>query len=50
MLGFAVALALGLVLALMRLSSVAIYRWAAGLYIEFFRGLPALLVVIAIDV
>lgn len=47
-LGFLLALALGLVLALMRLSSVAIYRWAAGLYIEFFRGLPALLVVIAI--
>lgn len=47
-LGFLLALAVGLVLALMRLSSVAIYRWAAGLYIEFFRGLPALLVVIAI--
>lgn len=47
-LGFLLALALGLVLALMRLSSVAIYRWAAGGYIEFFRGLPALLVVIAI--
>lgn len=47
-LGFAVALALGLVLALMRLSSVAVYRWAAGVYIEFFRGLPALLIFIAI--
>ena len=36
-LGFAVALALGLVLALMRLSSVGVYRWVAGIYIEFFR-------------
>ncbi len=47
-LGFALALALGLVLALMRLSSIRIYRWIAGAYIEFFRGLPALLIVIAI--
>ncbi|CAA9388502.1 MAG: hypothetical protein AVDCRST_MAG66-763, partial [uncultured Pseudonocardia sp.] len=45
-LGFLVALGLGLVLALMRLSSVGVYRWAAGLYIEFFRGLPALVVFI----
>lgn len=48
LLGFALGLALGLVLALMRLSSVAPYRWIATLYIEFFRGLPALLVFIAI--
>jgi polar amino acid transport system permease protein len=47
-LGFVLALALGLVLALMRLSSVAVYRAVAGAYVEFFRGLPALLVVIAI--
>jgi polar amino acid transport system permease protein len=47
-LGFLLALALGMVLALMRLSSVRFYRWIAGGYIEFFRGLPALLVVIAI--
>ncbi|HZG90226.1 MAG TPA: amino acid ABC transporter permease [Pseudonocardia sp.] len=47
-LGFLLALALGLLLALMRLSSIRIYRWVAGAYIEFFRGLPALLVVIAI--
>lgn len=47
-LGFAVALALGLVLALMRLSSVGVYRWVASIYIEFFRGLPALLIFIAI--
>jgi polar amino acid transport system permease protein len=47
-LGFILALALGLILALMRLSSVAVYRAVAGAYVEFFRGLPALLVVIAI--
>lgn len=48
LLGFAFALALGLVLALMRLSSVGPYRWLATIYIEFFRGLPALLVFLAI--
>jgi polar amino acid transport system permease protein len=32
----------------MRLSSIAVYRVVAGAYIEFFRGLPALLVVITI--
>lgn len=47
-LGFGFGLALGLVLALMRLSSVAMYRWVARGYIEFFRGLPALLVLIAV--
>jgi polar amino acid transport system permease protein len=46
-LGFAFGLALGLVLALMRLSSVPPYRWLATIYIEFFRGIPALLVFIA---
>jgi polar amino acid transport system permease protein len=45
--GFAVGLSLGTVLALMRLSSVALYRWIATVYIEFFRGIPALLVVIS---
>lgn len=48
LLGFAFGLALGLVLALMRLSQVGPYRWLATVYIEFFRGLPALLVFIAI--
>lgn len=43
---FAGGLALGLVLALMRLSPVAPYRWLATIYIEFFRGLPALVVMI----
>ncbi|HEY8371357.1 MAG TPA: amino acid ABC transporter permease [Pseudonocardiaceae bacterium] len=46
-LGFAFGLALGLLLALMRLSSVGPYRWIATIYIEFFRGVPALLVFIA---
>lgn len=45
---FAVGLSLGTLLALMRLSSVGPYRWLAVGYIEFFRGIPALLVVIAV--
>ena len=48
LLGFGFGLALGLVLALMKLSSVGPYRWFATGYIEFFRGLPALLVFLAI--
>lgn len=48
--GFVVGLALGMVIALMRLSSVGPYRWLAGLYIEIFRGLPALLIFIFIGV
>jgi polar amino acid transport system permease protein len=46
-LGFGLGLALGLVVALMRLSSVRVYRWLSGAYVEFFRGLPALLVILA---
>ncbi|MBV8933003.1 MAG: amino acid ABC transporter permease [Kutzneria sp.] len=45
--GFSFAFLLGLVLALMRLSSVGPYRWIAAAYVELFRGLPALLVFIA---
>ncbi|MFJ7072343.1 amino acid ABC transporter permease [Streptomyces sp. NPDC098781] len=48
--GFAVGLVLGMVVALMRLSSVGPYRWVAGIYIEIFRGLPALLIFIFIGV
>lgn len=48
--GFGVGLVLGLVIALMRLSSVAPYRWLATAYIEFFRGLPALLIFIFVGV
>ncbi|MEU7281176.1 amino acid ABC transporter permease [Streptomyces sp. NPDC045431] len=48
--GFVFGLVLGLLIALMRLSSVAPYRWAAGVYIEIFRGLPALLIFIFVGV
>ncbi|WP_217544117.1 amino acid ABC transporter permease [Streptomyces sp. GbtcB6] len=48
--GFVVGLTLGMVIALMRLSSVGPYRWLAGIYIEIFRGLPALLIFIFIGV
>ncbi len=48
--GFALALLLGLLLALMKLSSVAPNRWIATAYIEFFRGVPALLVFLAFTV
>ena len=45
--GFGFGLALGLILALMRLSPVGPYRWLATGFIEFFRGVPALVVFIA---
>lgn len=45
---FAVGLPLGALLAFMKLSSVAPYRWIATAYIEFFRGIPALLVVLSV--
>ncbi len=48
--GFTFGLVLGLVLALMRLSPVGPYRWLATGFIEFFRGLPALVVFIALSV
>lgn len=44
---FAVGLGLGLLLALMKLSSVRVWRVLATAYVEFFRGIPALLVVLA---
>ena len=47
-LAFIGGILLGLVLALMRLSSIRPYRWAALAYIEFFRGIPALLTLILI--
>lgn len=46
--GFGFGAALGLLLALMRLSSVAPYRWFATMYVEIFRGLPALIIFIFI--
>jgi polar amino acid transport system permease protein len=48
--GFVFGLVLGLLVALMRLSSVAPYRWLATVYIELFRGLPALLIFIFVGV
>lgn len=43
LLSFLFGLVLGLVLALMKLSTIGPYRWLATIYIETFRGLPALL-------
>ncbi|MDR1634611.1 MAG: amino acid ABC transporter permease [Bifidobacteriaceae bacterium] len=45
---FAVSLTLGTVLALMKLSTARLYRALATAYIEFFRGMPALIVVFAV--
>ena len=47
-LAFIGGIILGLVLALMRLSAIRPYRWAALAYIEFFRGIPALLTLVLI--
>ncbi len=44
---FVTGLVLGTVLALMRLSQVGPYRWLASIYIEFFRGVPALIVLLS---
>jgi polar amino acid transport system permease protein len=46
--GFSGGLVLGLVVALMRLSSIRPYRWFATGFIEIFRGLPALLTILII--
>lgn len=46
--GFLLGLLGGLVLALMKLSSFPVYRWLATGYIEFFRGIPAILVFLAL--
>lgn len=46
--GFVFAFLFGLLLALMRMSSVPPYRWLAVAYIEIFRGLPALLIFLLI--
>jgi polar amino acid transport system permease protein len=45
-LAFIGGVALGLSAALLRLSSIRPYRWAAAVYIEIFRGLPALLTIV----
>lgn len=46
--GFVFSFVFGLLLALMRLSQVRPYRWIAIVYIEIFRGLPALLIFLLI--
>ncbi len=43
---FGGGLLLAMILALMRLSPVAPYRWIATAFVEFFRGLPALVVIL----
>ena len=43
-LAFVFGLVFGVIIALMRLSSVGVYRWLGTAYVELFRGLPALLV------
>jgi polar amino acid transport system permease protein len=43
---FGLGLALALLLALMKLSDAALYRWIATAYIELFRGLPALVTIL----
>ncbi|HEU4542435.1 MAG TPA: amino acid ABC transporter permease [Jiangellaceae bacterium] len=45
--GFVLGLIAGTILALMKLSQVGPYRWMATAYIEFFRGLPAIIIFIA---
>ncbi|CAN5239289.1 amino acid ABC transporter permease [soil metagenome] len=45
---FIFGLVFGLLLALMRLSAIAPYRWMARTYIEFFRALPALVTILLI--
>ena len=44
---FIFGLVLGTVLALMKLSQVAPYRWIATVYTEIFRGIPAIIVLLA---
>lgn len=44
---FIFGLTFGTVLALMKLSQVAPYRWLATIYTEFFRGVPAIIVLLA---
>lgn len=46
--GFTAGLALGLVLALFRISRRRFLRWPAAVFVDVFRGLPALLVIVFI--
>ncbi len=45
---FLFGLVFGLLLALMKLSTIGPYRWIANIYIELFRGLPALVTLILV--
>lgn len=45
---FVIGLAIGLPLALMKLSPVRAYRWIATVYVEYFRGVPAILNIFAL--
>jgi polar amino acid transport system permease protein len=45
--GFLLGLVVGTILALMKLSQIGPYRWIATAYVEFFRGLPAILIFIS---
>jgi polar amino acid transport system permease protein len=45
---FSIGIVLALLLALMKLSSIGPYRWMATIYIELFRGLPALITIILV--
>ncbi|MDQ0613884.1 polar amino acid transport system permease protein [Microbacterium sp. W4I4] len=47
LIAFAGGLLLGIVFALMKLSIIAPFRWFATVWIELFRGLPALLTIFA---
>ncbi len=46
--GFSGGLVIGLILALMRLSSLRPYRWFASVYIDVFRGIPLLVTLLII--
>lgn len=48
LLSFVFGLLLGLLLALMKMSTIGPYRWIANVYIELFRGLPALVTLILV--
>lgn len=45
---FIVGVSIGLLMAIMKMSSLRPYRWVANVYIEIFRGLPALLTIILV--
>ncbi|MDX1428928.1 MAG: amino acid ABC transporter permease [Rhodothermales bacterium] len=45
---FTFGFVLALILALMRLSPVGPYRWIAMAYVEFFRGVPALITILVV--